>query len=112
MSTPNAQIMLADWIEVNGESHFNLEFGIGKEKRSEQIAMIIYALRCLPSDIIAERDELQQTFDLQWKADQRAIKRWQEAHPGNDLVWPDRADMVVWLMEKLDESRSIQNLDK
>jgi hypothetical protein len=47
-----------------------------------------------------ERDDLQRVFDLQWKADQRAIKRWQEAHPGNDLVWPDRADMVVWLMEE------------
>lgn len=64
----------------------------------------------LPSEI--ELDELQRTFDLQWKADQRAIKCWQEAHPGNDLVWPDRADMVVWLMEKWDESRSVQNLDK
>jgi hypothetical protein len=47
-------------------------------------------------------DELQRTFDLQWKADQRAIKRWQAAHPGSDLVWPDRADMVVWLMEQHD----------
>jgi hypothetical protein len=53
-----------------------------------------------------ERDELrstneglQLTFDLRWKADQRAIKRWQAAHPGNDLTWPDHADMVVWLME-------------
>ena len=53
-----------------------------------------------------ERDELrrtneglQLTFDLRWKADRRAIKRWQAAHPGNDLTWPDHADMVVWLME-------------
>lgn len=48
----------------------------------------------------AERDELQKLFAMQWDADQRAIKRWQEAHPGNELVWPDRADMVVWLMEQ------------
>jgi hypothetical protein len=47
-----------------------------------------------------ERDELQALFDLQWDADQRAIKRWQKAHPGNDLVWPDRADMVTWLMDQ------------
>jgi hypothetical protein len=52
----------------------------------------------------SERDELQMLFDMQWQADQRAIKRWQEAHPGNDNVWPDRADMVVWLMEKYDEA--------
>ena len=59
-----------------------------------------------------ERDELrrtneglQLTFDLRWKADQRAIKRWQAAHPGNDLTWPDHADMVVWLMERYDAER-------
>jgi hypothetical protein len=46
--------------------------------------------------------ELQRTFDLRWAADMRAIKRWQEAHPGNDLVWPDRADLVVWLLERDD----------
>jgi len=44
---------------------------------------------------------LQLTFELRWKADQRAIKRWQAAHPGNDLTWPDHADMVVWLMDKI-----------
>lgn len=48
-----------------------------------------------------DADDLQRTFDLQWKADQRAIKRWRVAHPGNDNVWPDRANMVVWLMEQM-----------
>lgn len=51
-------------------------------------------------EVTEERDELEQLFDLQWKADQRAIKRWQKAHPGNERIWPDRADMVVWLMEQ------------
>lgn len=49
--------------------------------------------------------ELEMLFDTCWKADRRAIKRWQEAHPGNDNVWPDHADMVVWLMEQLDKAR-------
>lgn len=49
----------------------------------------------------AELDDMQATFDLRWEADQRAIKRWQAAHPGNDLVWPDHADLVVWLLEQL-----------
>ena len=52
--------------------------------------------------------EMQATFDLRWKADMRAIKRWQKEHPGNDLVWPDHADMVVWLMEKLSERPKTQ----
>src|SRR6266478_1762046 len=31
-----------------------------------------------------------------------AVKRWREAHPGNDLVVPDRANIVVWLLEQHD----------
>lgn len=60
----------------------------------------------LRREFMLERDELQQTFDLRWNADMRAIRRWQAAHPGNDLVWPDHADMVVWLMEELDKQRT------
>lgn len=56
-----------------------------------------------------ERDELQATFDLRWEADMRAIKRWQEANPGNDLTWPDRADMVVWLLEQAQGMRRAAN---
>ena len=54
---------------------------------------------------IAERNDLQASADLRWKADMRAIKMWQEAHPGNDLVWPDHADLCVWLLEQLTKSR-------
>lgn len=49
-----------------------------------------------------EIEELRAGFDLRWEADMRAIKRWQEAHPGKELVWPDHADLVVWLLEQLD----------
>lgn len=41
-------------------------------------------------------------FNLRWDADMRAIKRWQ-SETGRDLVWPDHADMVVWLLNKVDE---------
>lgn len=51
-------------------------------------------------DLRAKLAEHEHTFDLRWKATQRAIKRWQEANPGNDL-WPDHADLCVWLMEQL-----------
>ena len=51
---------------------------------------------------VERADQLQATFDLSWKADMRAIKRWQADNPGNDLVWPDRADLVVYLLEKMD----------
>jgi hypothetical protein len=48
----------------------------------------------------ADNAELESTFNLQWKADRRAIRRWQQAHPGSDHIWPDRADMVVWLLDQ------------
>lgn len=52
---------------------------------------------------MAERiADLERTFDLRWEADRRAIMRWQKAHPGNDLIWPDHADLVVWLLRTLD----------
>ena len=42
------------------------------------------------------------SFNLRWESDMRAIRRWQEAHPGNDNVWPDHTDLSVWLMGERD----------
>lgn len=55
----------------------------------------------------ADCDEYEQSINLRWDADQRAIKLWQAAHPGNDLVWPDHADMVVWLLDENDRLRAV-----
>jgi hypothetical protein len=52
--------------------------------------------------LIAERDEFQQVFDMQWKADMRAVEMWREAHPGNDLVLPDSAKLSVWLLDRVE----------
>lgn len=49
-----------------------------------------------------EIDQHNRSFDLYRDASRRATKRWQAAHPGNDLVWPDTADLIVWLMEQND----------
>jgi len=43
----------------------------------------------------------EKSFELRHSADMRAIKRWQEAHPGNELVWPDHADLCVWLLGRV-----------
>jgi hypothetical protein len=53
----------------------------------------------------AEIAGLRASLSMRYDADQRAIRRWQEAHPGNELTWPDHADMVVWLLEQRDEAR-------
>lgn len=58
-----------------------------------------------------EYEDLQRTFDLRRKADMRAIGRWQAAHPGKEYVWPDRADMVVWLLEAHDDEASAMEPD-
>lgn len=50
-------------------------------------------------------ESLEATFDLRWKADIRAIKMWREANPGNDLVMPDHADLVCWLLDELSKLR-------
>ena len=55
----------------------------------------------------AEFRDLQRTFDLMWDADQRAIKRWQDAAPpGEDrsLIWPDRSKLTEWLLNERDRA--------
>lgn len=48
-------------------------------------------------------------FDLQWESDMRAIKRWHDA--GNDpMVWPDRTNLSVWLMEELQRAETERDL--
>lgn len=37
-------------------------------------------------------------------ASEYADERWQALNPGNDLVWPDHADLVVWLLGELENT--------
>jgi hypothetical protein len=37
----------------------------------------------------------------------RAVERWQQAHPGNDLMWPDGANLLVWLMDQVAPQRRL-----
>lgn len=53
------------------------------------------------STLKAELNDLEDTLRMVYEADMRAIKLWQEAHPGNDLVWPDRTKLVSWLLEQM-----------
>lgn len=62
---------------------------------------ITCAAHCAETErLLGEVVELQASADLRWKADMRAIKRWQEA-TGRDDVWPDHADLCVFLMDEL-----------
>ncbi len=61
----------------------------------------------LLSEVLEDLESYEHTFDLRWKADMRAIDRWQQAHPGTDHVWPDHTDLCVWLMEWLDSHQAM-----
>lgn len=65
--------------------------------------------------LVAENAEYEEVFDMQWKAGMRAVERWREAHPGNDLVLPDTADLCLWLLarvERLEAAlREIESID-
>lgn len=50
----------------------------------------------------ARVNELQRSFDLRWKASQRAIDRWRAEDPaGRRLEQPDHTDMCCWLLDRL-----------
>ena len=78
----------------------------------EAISVRVRALESALDLMTKDRDDLQSSADLRWKCDMRAIKAWQAAHPGNDLVWPDHADLCVWLMEQLTDEKARWNSDE
>lgn len=57
-----------------------------------------------------ETSQLQDTFDATWAANMRAIKRWQAA-TGRELTWPDHADLVIWLLERIEGAEAALHLD-
>ena len=54
----------------------------------------------LLAEVVQDLEEYEHSFELRWKADMRAIKRWHEAG-GNEMTRPDHADLCVWLMGQL-----------
>lgn len=47
-----------------------------------------------------ENADLRDTLDAVIAADERAVELWRAAHPGNELVIPDRAKLVGWLLDQ------------
>jgi hypothetical protein len=67
---------------------------------SEVIEARTFVREMRAAAIARDREEDDRGLALRWDADMRAIKRWQAAHPERGEVWPDHADMVVWLLDK------------
>lgn len=53
-----------------------------------------------------EADELRASLKLRTSADARAIAAWRVAHPGNDLIQPDHADLCVWLADRAEKAEA------
>lgn len=47
-----------------------------------------------------ENADLRDTLDVVIAADERAVNLWRAAHPGKELVIPDRTELVGWLLEQ------------
>lgn len=47
-----------------------------------------------------ENADLHDTIDAVIAADERAVDLWRAAHPGKELVIPDRTKLVGWLLEQ------------
>ena len=100
-SVPSPAILLQfEWNEADQEWDRN----VGKINGVPDAAFIAAARTALP-ELIARVRELEASFGIRWAADMRAIKAWQAAHPGNEMTWPDHADLCVWLLEQLEAKR-------
>ena len=82
----------------------------GADPRIKFVAVSEQNLSAIESDLAAIREENERLkednadhetlFILRHDADVRAIKRWRKAHPGNELVLPDQAELCVWLLDQ------------
>ncbi len=51
--------------------------------------------------LTAEVAEYESMFDAQWNADMAGVQMWREAHPGNDMVLPDRKRFTAWILAEI-----------
>ena len=96
------------WIDFMAANHMSLAYDEAPE-HGGQGCRDAYARADIHAAVIAERDaaraevaEVNEVFQMRWDADMRAVDRWRLANPGNDLVLPDHADLVLFLAAERD----------
>ena len=69
-----------------------------------------WVCKCGGTDCEGQREnaDLRNTLDAVIWADERAVELWRAAHPGKELVIPDRTELVVWLLKQLDARKEAQ----
>lgn len=58
------------------------------------------------ADARAKLAEFDALLELDWAASMRAITRWRAANPGKNRVLPDKVNLEVWLIERLEEAET------
>jgi hypothetical protein len=91
--TPESEALLRSWTDPNDE-----QLAARSPWTRDWLALRLPAIEA--AAIARDREEDDRGLALRWDADMRAIKRWQAAHPERGEVWPDHADMVVWLLDE------------
>jgi hypothetical protein len=83
---------------------------VAYHKEGDKLDMLPIPTECVKeiARLQTELQEYQHSFDLRWNADMRAIRRWQAEGVGREQIWPDHADMVVWLLNKLPSSATCE----
>jgi hypothetical protein len=69
-----------------------------RQDHDEYAAALILTLRAALDAAERERDGANALVERMHAQDVLAIKQWQEANPGNDLVWPDHMRLTAWCM--------------
>lgn len=61
-----------------------------------------WVCKCGGTDCEGQREnaDLRNTLDAVIWADERGVELWRAAHPGKELVIPDRAKLLEWLLEQ------------
>jgi len=67
------------------------------------------AAREAMDEAIAERDELQDLFDLQHTRTEKADELWRQAHPSDTFIIPDLGKLIDWLLEQRTVPRVMLN---
>ena len=93
LSRESAEEMLA---EIAASNHFAVKYLAHIDEQNVEVARLT-----------AEVAEYEATFDAAWDADMRGVQMWREAHPGNDMVLPDRANFTAWMLAEIMRLRSL-----
>lgn len=48
-------------------------------------------------------EEIERVRQMEKQAEQRAVEMWRQGHPEREIVLPDRANLVLYLLERLDK---------